>query len=372
MRVTLSVDALSPHLSGIGRYVWELSKGLQRRDDVDVQFFARGRIIERPEVLLSGEPRSPPRRFSRLRRFLPKRTPNYGLVHGPNYFLPACAETGLITVHDLSVLRHPETHPPERRRAFASEFERSMERAAHILTDTETVRHEVIATFGVDPDRITSVYLGVDPAFHPLAREAMLPALARLGLEPNGYALCVSTLEPRKRIAELLMAWKRLPDALRARVPLVLAGGAGWLNEELLVQIDAGKREGWLKHLGFVDEAQLPALYAGAALFLYPSIYEGFGLPPLEAMASGVPVVISNRSCLPEVCGDAARQVDPDNIDGMATAIEESLVDPQWREAAVRRGLARARRFDWDSCVDETVAVYRKAAGLNGLGRSET
>ena len=359
MKVTLSVDALSPHLSGIGRYVWELGKGLQRRDDVAVQFHARGQIIDRPEVLLRGEP--PPPRFARLRRFLPKREPDYGLVHGPNYFLPDFADTGVITVHDLSVLRHPETHPPERRKAFEREFERSMERASHILTDTETVRQEVIAAFGVRPERITSVYLGVDPAFRPRSAEDLLPALARLGLDPGGYALCVSTLEPRKRIAELLTAWKHLPDALRARFPLVLAGGAGWLNDALLVQIEAGKRAGWLKPLGFVEEAQLPAVYAGAALFLYPSIYEGFGLPPLEAMASGVPVLISNRSCLPEVCGDAARQVDPDDIDGMAAAIEDSLADRQWRKTAARRGLARAARFDWDRCIDETVAVYRKA-----------
>lgn len=361
MKVTLSVDALTPHLSGIGRYAWELAKGLERRGDVDVQFYARGQIIDRPEVLLRGEPA--PRRVGKLRRFLPRRKPDYGVVHGPNYFLPAFAKSGVITVHDLSVLRYPETHPPERRKAFANEFERSMERASYILTDTETVRQEVIAAYGIHPERITAVYLGVDLAFRPRSAEELLPGLARLALEPCGYALCVSTLEPRKRIAELLAAWKHLPNSLRARFPLVLAGGAGWLNDALLVEVEAGQREGWLRPLGFVEEAQLPALYAGAALFLYPSIYEGFGLPPLEAMASGVPVIISNRSCLPEVCGDAARQVDPDDVEGMAAAIEESLVDQSWRNAAARRGLTRAARFDWDRCVEETVAVYRQAAG---------
>lgn len=359
MRVTLSVDALTPHLSGIGRYVWELSKGLRQRADIDLRYFARGQIIDSPEPLLRGE--RPRKRSAGLRRFLPRRRPDHGLVHGPNYFLPDFAETGVITVHDLSVFRYPETHPAERREAFAKEFERSLARASQIITDTATVRAEIIDTYGIAPDRVTAVHLGVDPAFHPLVHAHLLPRLAPLGLAPNGYALCVSTLEPRKRIGDLLIAWKGLPDSVRARFPLVLAGGAGWLNDDLLREIEAGAAEGWLKPLGFVGEEALPALYAGAALFLYPSIYEGFGLPPLEAMASGVPVIVSNRSCMPEVAGGAAMEIDPDDRDAFARAIERGLTDERWRAEAVRRGTARAADFTWDRCVEQTVEVYRRA-----------
>ena len=359
MKVTLCVDALAPNLSGIGRYVWELTKGLQRREDVDVQFFARGQLLDNPECLLRGE--VPSRRIGRLRRFLPRRAPRYGLVHGPNYFLPAFAERGVITVHDLSVFRYPETHPPERRQAFESEFERSLKRAAQVLTDTETVRDEIIAAYGIAPDRVTAVHLGVDPVFRPRASEDLRLALRALGLKPGSFALCVSTLEPRKRIAGLLTAWRSIPDELRTRFPLVLAGGSGWLNEDLLVQIEAGTGEGWLKPLGFVEEAALPELYAGAALFLYPSIYEGFGLPPVEAMASGVPVIVSDRSCLPEVTGSAAMHIDPDDQDAFRLAIERGLTDNRWRAEAVRRGLERSASFSWQRCIDETVAVYRRA-----------
>ena len=160
----------------------------------------------------------------------------------------------------------------------------------------------------------------------------------------------------------MLQSWRRLPASVRTRFPLAIAGGRGWNNEELHRDIERASAEGWLRHLGFVEEESLPALYAGAALFLYPSIYEGFGLPPLEAMASGVPVLVSGSSCLPEVGGDAPRYVNPDDIDSFAESIEESLVDEAWRSEAARRGLERARQFSWSRCIDATADVYRKVS----------
>jgi alpha-1,3-rhamnosyl/mannosyltransferase len=183
--------------------------------------------------------------------------------------------------------------------------------------------------------------------------------LAELGLQPGSYALCVSTLEPRKKIAELIGAWSRLAAADREATPLVLAGAKGWLNETLHHSIREAAAEGWLKHLGFVPESALAALYAGARLFLYPSIYEGFGLPPLEAMASGTPVLVADRSCLPEVCGDAAGYVDPDDTEAFTAAIDSALTDSQWRESAREKGLRRASMFRWQSCVARTAELYR-------------
>jgi alpha-1,3-rhamnosyl/mannosyltransferase len=282
------------------------------------------------------------------------------LVHGPNYFLPEGVEQGVITVHDLSVFRYPETHPVERIRDFERRFERSLRQAAHVITDTETVRGELIDTFGIAPESVTAVLLGVDAAFRPSAAAELEGPLRTWGLEPSRYALCVSTLEPRKKIGELLQAWRALPPSVRDGLPLVLAGGKGWRNDALRAEIDRAVAEGWLVQLGFVEEERLPALYAGARLFIYPSIYEGFGLPPLEAMASGVPVIVANRSCLPEVCGDAALYVDPDDVGPFAEAIERALLDETWRGAAVERGLARAAELSWTRCIEGTVGVYRK------------
>ena len=171
------------------------------------------------------------------------------LVHGPNYFLPPGVEGGVITVHDLSVFRYPETHPAARVRAFEKLFKSSLDRSAHIITDTDTIRREVIETFSVPPEMVTAVHLGVDHRFKPTDKSSA--ALASWGLATGKYGLCVSTLEPRKRILELLLAWERLPSELRLEYPLVLAGGSGWENEALHKEIGRGTAEGWLRLLGF-------------------------------------------------------------------------------------------------------------------------
>jgi len=281
------------------------------------------------------------------------------LVHGPNYFLPPAAESGIITIHDLSVFRFPQTHPPERLRAFDRAFKGSLRRARHVLTSTETVRLEVMDFLGLGPDQVSAVPLGVDPMFTPAAVTNM-EALSSFGLYPGNFALSVAAFEPRKRIDLLIAAWRRLAPALRDRFPLVLVGVPGWRNEALRKQIDDGMREGWLRMLGFVPDADLPAVYAGARLFLYPSQYEGFGLPPLEAMASGVPVLTAPLSCLPEVCGSAALYADAADDVAYARAIEQALTDDPWRDSAIARGLKRTADFTWARCVNATAAVYRE------------
>jgi glycosyltransferase involved in cell wall biosynthesis len=360
--VTLVVDALGPQLSGIGRYVRELCRGMPREPGIQrVSFFANGRFIRNPEDLIHGETTKDRIRLPRwLRRRRVHGRLRDSLVHGPNYFLPPEAESGIITVHDLSVFRYPETHPAERVRQFERRFESSLRRAAHVITDSETVRSELIGEFSLSTSAVSAIALGVDRGFRPMGGSEVLPAIAEWGLEPGGYGLSVAAFEPRKKILELIGAWGRLPPQLRERHPLVLAGAPGWRNEELHKAISDARSEGWLKYLGYVDEPLLPKLYAGARLFVYPSIYEGFGLPPIEAMASGVPVLVANRSCLPEVCGDAAAYADPDDSPALASAIEQCLVDDEWRREAIVRGLERAARFTWDRCVSETVAVYRK------------
>lgn len=365
MRVTICADALSPNPGGIGRYTWELCKGLADRNDLRVQYFARGRLIEDPESLLLGHsPNERSKGLRRIERWRDTRKIRGSIFHGPNFFLPRSVDSGIITVHDLSVFRYPETHPADRIRAFEAEFGSSLTRAAHVITDTETVRQELIADFGVSPERVSAVHLGVEAKFCKRSVNQLTPQLLQFGLELKSYALCVSTLEPRKKIGNLLIAWRRLPAAVRAQFPLVLAGGSGWLNDQLRAEIERGAAEGWLRYLGFVEEDKLPALYGGAALFVYPSVYEGFGLPPLEAMASGTPVVVSSLSCMPEVCGDAPRYVDPNDTDQLTSALEESLMDVEWQKAAAERGLERSKAFVWNRCIEQTVSIYRKAAAI--------
>ena len=367
MRVTLCVDALGPNPGGIGRYTWELCKGLAAHPAIeDLHFISHGRLISEPERLLMGErPKRgwwPQRLVGRLNR---RRVVRETLVHGPNYFLPAGARRGVITLHDLSVFHYPETHPVERVQAFEHMLPRAIEQAAHIITDTETVRREVIEMFGVPEDRISSIWLGVEPRFAPRSSAELGPIVAGWGLKPGGYGLCVSTLEPRKRVGELLAAWRLLPPATRQSYPLVLAGGTGWRNDQLRAAIRVGEEEGWLRNLGFVEDELLPALYAGAAVFIYPSIYEGFGLPPIEAMASGVPVLVASSSCLPEVCGEAAQFIEPENVEHFVEQVQRALCDESSRADAIKNGLMRAGSFRWDRCIDDTVLAYRKAFRSN-------
>ena len=368
MRLILSVEALTPSLSGIGRYTWELAQAMAARPEVeDLRYFRGGHWIDDPAVLL----RAPTVPANRKRQIRPPRWARsiywkYALrgqvFHGPNYMLPRHAENAVATVHDLSVFKFPETHPLARIKQFERDFADSMSRASQLITDSEAVRQEVIDYLAWDPARITSIPLGVSHTFAPRRTEDLAPLLRDYGLVAGSYTLCVSTVEPRKKIDRLLQAYQCLPHALRDRYPLVLVGAIGWLSESLHQEVSRLSQLGWLRYLGFVPEAALSFLYAGARAFVYPSTYEGFGLPVLEAMASGVPVVTSNRSCLPEVAQGAALLVDPDDIDALAVSVERCLTDNVWRDASIKQGLTNAQRHSWAQCMEETLKVYQRVA----------
>ena len=362
MQVTLCVDALEPQLAGIGRYTWELCKGIGRDARISAAFFAHNQLITEPfDLLVEGRSRTPRRRLVRdYRSWQARRRLRGSLVHAPNFFLPHDAETGVITIHDLSVFRYPELHPAARVHHFEKSLQRSIDKAEHLITDCHTIRQEVLEFAGVASERVTVVPLGLSDTFRPIAPKEREPVLKRYGLPLSGYGLTLSTLEPRKRIDRLLSAWSRVPGALRDRCPLVICGGSGWNNEALHAKIDDAVREGWVISLGFVPEADLPAIYSGASTFAYPSVYEGFGLPPLEAMACGVPTIVATGSCLPEVTKGAAFEVDPDDIDGFALLIARVLQDDQWRNQAISAGIQVASGYTWARCVDETVAVYQQ------------
>lgn len=365
LNVTLDVDFVAAQNGGIGRYAVELARGLTRHPDVRLGTWARGVIIPDYTRLLSGEQFGAGNRFVRpFRRWRDRQRAHATLFHGPNYFLPAFVERGVITVHDLSVLRFPETHPAARVAEFQRRLPDSLARALFVITDTETVRQEIIEEFALEPERVKAVPLGVEEGFRPQDANALAPVLTQWDLSAGQYGLSVSQLEPRKKIAELVRAWRALPKPLRGRFPLVIAGDSGWRNDDIRRELQQAEAEGWLKVLGYVPDEQLPALYAGARLFAYPSVYEGFGLPPLEAMACGVPVVVSSHSCLPEVAGEAAMYVDPDHQPSFTDALRKGLEDEEWRGVTIERGLARAAGFTWEATVEGTVNVYREALRL--------
>lgn len=373
MRLILSVDALRPPLTGIGRYTWELVRRLQLRSDLtQLRFFRNGRWVGDPARLLMAPSAetvpatsmgdAPAPAWVRWPRALYWHTTcRYNVFHAPNYFLPVYARHGVVTVHDLSVFKYPQAHPVERVRQFEQRFRSTLALASQLITDSNTVRQEVIHELGWPPERVTAIPLGVGSEYQPRSAAQLASTLATYGLAAGGYTLCVATIEPRKRIDALLAGYRRLPSALRREVPLVLVGGKGWMAERLHEQIESAGAEGWLHYIGYVPAEALPCLYAGARLFAYLSEYEGFGLPVAEAMASGVPVLTSDRSCLPDTAGGAAMLVNPDDVDDVAVKLQQIAQDERWRAGAVAAGLAVTARYSWETCVDETMAVYRRA-----------
>ncbi|MFM8442182.1 MAG: glycosyltransferase family 4 protein, partial [Methylococcus sp.] len=267
------------------------------------------------------------------------------LYHEPN-FLPLFVNGPLvITLHDLSPLRLPQTHTASKVRIFAERLPAAIQRASALLVVSDFVKNEVIEYFPEAAGKITITHLGVRNQFRPQSEETMVPILRRHALVADHYLLAIGTLEPRKNLISALKAYSLLSDNLRDRYPLVIGGMRGWLTDDLDRAIDPMIRKGQVRLLGFVPDSDLNALYSGARAFIYPSLYEGFGLPPLEAMASGTPVITSNRASLPEVVGDAGIQVEPMDIDQLSQAMLSLLEDDHLHHVLRQRGLERAAQF---------------------------
>lgn len=375
MKVILSVEPVRFPLTGIGRYTYELAMRLQQSPEIsDLQYFAgRSFLPALPTAAETsgsgyGLKRAVQKNFLAIEAYrllmpyLRKRAlKGHGdyLYHSPNYYLPPFAGRSVATFHDLSPFTWAHCHAPQMARYLQKELTVTVARADALITDSQYTRHELANYFNFPLERIHAVPLASSPEFYPRTAEALAPALARHDLVPGGYSLFVSTIEPRKNIDTLLDAYGHLPLALRRRWPLILTGYHGWANEAIHNRLDQAKREGWARYLGFVPSEDLPLLFAGARLFAFPSLYEGFGLPVLEAMSSGVPVVCSNSSSLPEVAGDAALMCAPMDVDALSANLQRGLEDAAWREQAVDCGLAHAAGFSWERCTAQTLDVYQ-------------
>jgi glycosyltransferase involved in cell wall biosynthesis len=368
LRVALDATPLLGRPTGVGNFCAGALRGLGARGDLDVHAFAvswrrRSEIGPRlPGGVRSDQHPMPARPLHSLwkRGDFPPIEWFIGpadVVHGTNFVVPPTRSAGrVVTVHDLTAVRFPELCDAPSLR-FPTLIRRAVAAGAWVHTPSAFVAHEVIEAFGVAPERVRAVHSGVPP-LDPLLATSERPASARLPAGVRRYLLAVGTAEPRKDLPGLVRAFDALA-ADRLDLGLVLVGADGWGAAALGEAVAASPFAPRIVRTGWATDATRVGLLRGAAALVYPSLYEGFGFPPLEAMAAGVPVVASRVGALPEVLGDAAALVAPGDVDALSAAIAAILDSSERAEALVSSGRGRAAQFSWDRCADGLAALYR-------------
>ncbi len=386
-RLTVGVDIASlwEPLTGVGWYLFRLLENLADNDEVRLRLYGpaivesrdlpdpvvdipSGPSLERVLLPVPDNLMIPPGLMSKILR---KAEPlliaadKNDVLFAPNFFLPRRFDLAggarVVTVHDLGLRKVPWTMRSETLRELGAKLDHACFEAARLITDSRAVRDELMAYGYARPGRIRAIHLG--PGQVANVEPTRLPTGA-----PSHFGLHVGTLEPRKNIVGLLRAWRLVRQRVAEPPALVLSGRFGWKSRAIQREVRLAEREGWLHHLGYVTEGELATLYREAALVVFPSLYEGFGLPAIEAMFSDTPLVCSDIDVLREVAGDAALFAPADRPDLLAERVIELLTDPALSKSLVQKGRERRGRFNWRQAADQTLEVWFEAAGM-GLER---
>jgi glycosyltransferase involved in cell wall biosynthesis len=371
------IDGIPLHeaLTGVGHYTIELSRALAREAPSE-QFELLSQHPYLPSIKSNDDLNATPPNLhivqtvrNRLNRYwwligLPQYIRQHGvsLFHGTNYDIPLwnfCPT--VLTIHDLSLLLYSQTHEAQSVRRGRRRLPLMARTATMIVTPSESVRREVCEHLGIAPQKVVSVVEAARRVFRPVPEVETIETRKRLGIEDD-FLLFVGTLEPRKNLVTLVRAFAALPRSENTKLPqLVIVGRKGWLNDDLFATVKASGVEGRINLTGYLSDEELCALYSSCRVFIYPSLYEGFGLPPLEAMACGAPVVTSRIASIAEVTGEAARLFAPEDVEALTRELHALLNNEDERRHLAALGLKRAAEFSWERTARETREVYDEA-----------
>jgi len=370
MKVAIDIQSAVTQKAGVGRYTRELIEnlaGMMVPDTLALTYF---------DFKQSAEPVHIPGAETRAIRWIPGRVAQLAwntlrfppcnwfagkadLYHFPNFIIPPLSHgKAVVTIHDLAFMRYPQFAETRNVHYLNKHIRRTAQRADAIITVSHFSAQEVCTYLNVPSERVFPIHHGIDPRFRRPEPEALENTLASIGLD-RPYLLTVGTVEPRKNIPHLVRVFETLTDF---DGDLVIAGGMGWKVQPILDCIRQSPRAASIKCLGFTDDKTLPALYAGAELFLLSSFYEGFGFPPVEAMACGTPVVSSTGGSLAEVLGDAAVLLPHYDLDGWTEAIRQVRRDDDYRHALIEKGHRKAASYTWEKTARQTLEVFRQVA----------
>jgi glycosyltransferase involved in cell wall biosynthesis len=373
LRIAIDAHSVGTGLGGNESYATNLIEALAEIDDANryTLYVTRREAVERfsnrwPNF--SVRPTRPHTPFIRIPLTLStelRRNP-VDVLHVQFTSPPFSPCPIVVSIHDLSFEHLPETFKWRSRKQLRLTVRRSAREAAEVIALSEYGRQDIIDNYHLDPARVTAIPLAAPAHFGPVSNEDELQRVRQTyGIEKD-YILSVGAIQPRKNLSRLVAAYSRLRGSKpEGKLPkLVLVGKCAWLYDETLRAIKELELSDSVIVTGYVPEADLPALYSGAICFVYPSYFEGFGLPPLEAMRCGAPVIVGDRTSLPEVVGTAGLLVDPFDVDALAAAIEKVINDSDLRAQLSVKGLERAKLFDWRETARQTLAIYHKAAGV--------
>ncbi len=365
MRIAIDASTISTQ-GGPRTYVLGLIDALLRMDNVHnyVVFYNDpihiGRFPAAKEIVLPGK-----KALARLWRehvLLPLacKRERVDILHCPKSAIPYFSPCPVVvTLHDLIPLKHPETEKFAARMYWRLQIPIAARRSDFIITDSEHARREILEDFGCSPEKIKAIMLGFDASMAMVRGTADGDTILRKYGLPPSYLLYVGTIQPRKNLDTLIRAFFKLRCSGSFDDKLVVVGRKGWLYEQLFVTIKELGLESEIIFTGFVPDEELPFIYDRAKVFLYLSLFEGFGLPPLEAMACGVPVITSNTTSLPEVVGDAGITVSPTDVNAVVTALTRVLSDDLLAKKMQESGRNRARLFSWETSAQETFSIYQ-------------